>query len=166
QTLTALPESGLGESGEAAVAYLDGMGYEVRYGLTPEYAEAIIEMAQEPTILEYCPNDAGNRFASMEAVERWLSKQRLTFLLLKREANDALRLAGYGWIGNKDSSHVPGGHATFALRVGDQHAGKGLAAPFSTLMAAGSAITYDVGDIWLETWASNGAAVHIYHKVG
>jgi GNAT superfamily N-acetyltransferase len=166
QQISPLPSEGLGEAGEAAVAYLAGIGYEVRYGLTKEYAQAIVDMALEPAIKEYCPNDSGDRFASMEAVERWLSKQRLTFLLLKRADNGELSLAGYGWIGIKDSSHAPGGHVTFSLRVSGNHGGKGLAAPFSTLMVMASAAVFGICDIWLETWASNGAAVHIYHKIG
>jgi ribosomal protein S18 acetylase RimI-like enzyme len=102
----------------------------------------------------------------MEAIEKWLSKQRLTFLLLKKEANGELNLAGYGWIGIKDSEHAPGAHTTFSLRVSQNHGGQGLAAPFSTLMVMGSATVFGIKDIWLETWASNGAAVHIYHKIG
>jgi GNAT superfamily N-acetyltransferase len=102
----------------------------------------------------------------MPAVEAWLSRQRLTFLLFKREVDGGLSPAGYGWIGIKDSSHVPNGQATFSLRVSEKHSGKGLAAPFSTVAIMASAAVFGVHGIWLEAWTSNGAAVHIYHKVG
>ncbi len=52
------------------------------------------------------------------------------------------------------------------MRVGEASQGQGLATPFSRLILAGSATLYGSQDMWLETWASDGAAVHIYHKLG
>jgi ribosomal protein S18 acetylase RimI-like enzyme len=76
------------------------------------------------------------------------------------------QLAGYGWVGAKHSAQVPGGETTFSLRVGENHQGKGLATPFAAALLAGAAVTYGTPHMWLETWASNAGAVHIYEKLG
>src|SRR4051812_31099054 len=98
-----------------AAELLAGKGYEVRVGLTQEFAEAISAMALEPSIREYCPNDCGKRFANLEATKQWLAKKRATFLLLKNEADGSKSLAGYGWMGAEGSEQVPTGKTTFAL---------------------------------------------------
>lgn len=138
-------------------------GYEVCVGLTEEYADAIAEMSLQPSIKEYCPKDSSGRFASREATAEWIKKGRAVFLLVK---SDDKSLAGYGWVGSGTSAHVPGGETTFALRVGEQSQGQGLATPFSRLILAGSDVLYGAKKLWLETWQSNAGAVHIYHKVG
>lgn len=159
-----LPQ-GLGQAGDEAVKKLEERGYEVRVGLTEELADRITVMSQEPSIREFCPKDCTQRFADREAAGHWLSKQRVVFLLMKKEEG-RLSLAGYGWAGPGVSSHAPGGKNTFAVRVGQAGQGQGLAAPFSWLIIAGTAVLYGARDFWLETWASNGGAVHIYHKIG
>ena len=136
-------------------------GFELHYGLTAEMAEAIVEMALEPAIKEYCPNDHGSRFSSLEATRAWLQKGRAVFLLVKGN-----QLAGYGWTGDSESRHVPGGQTTFAIRIGEAGQGQGMATPFARLIVAASAALNEAQDFWLETWQSNAAAVHIYHKIG
>ncbi|HUY85031.1 MAG TPA: hypothetical protein VMU97_00785 [Candidatus Dormibacteraeota bacterium] len=155
----------LGQAGTEAVQKLAERGYEIQVGLTPALADQILTMSQEPSIREYCPKDCSQRFADRTSAERWLEKKRAVFVLLKKEG-DGLSLAGYGWAGPASSSHVPGGVNTFAVRIGEVGQGQGLAAPFSWLIIAGSAVLYGARDFWLETWASNGGAVHIYHKIG
>jgi ribosomal protein S18 acetylase RimI-like enzyme len=151
----------------ASVDHISSRGFEVRLGLTPEYAEQIIKMAREPAIQEYCPNDIGSRFADMQATVQWLSKGRAVFLLLtKAESGNDGVLAGYGWVGQGDTAHVPDGETTFAIRIGEIGQGQGLAEPFSRLMIEAATNLFSAKNIWLETWASNGAAVHVYHKVG
>ena len=161
-----LTADAVGEAGAAAIAKLAESGLEVHTGLTEELAEQIIQMAREPGIREYCPNDCGKRFKDMAAVGGWLAKKRGTFILLKRSDDGDLTLAGYGWAGDGTSEYVPGGETTFAIRIGEAGQGQGLASPFSWLIVAGAAKLYDAGNFWLETWASNGAAVHTYHKIG
>jgi phosphoglucosamine mutase len=157
----------MSEAGKQAIGSLEGKGYEVHTGLTPDYADAIAAMANEPSIKEYCPNDSGSRFKNRETTAEWLSKKRATYLLLQKSENgEPLRLAGYGWVGAKHSSQVTGGETTFSLRIGEDHQGKGLASPFAVCMLSAAAATYDTPHMWLETWASNGGAVHIYHKIG
>ena len=156
----------LGEAGAQAIEQLAAKGYEVRSGLTPEFVAAIAKMAQEPNIREYCPRDSAERFADLESTKQWLSKGRTVFLLVKRADNDNLSLAGYGWAGAATSEQVPGGQSTFALRIGEAGHGQGLATPFAQLIVLAAAQLYGAKDMWLETWASNGAAVHIYQKLG
>ena len=159
-----LPEN-LGEAGAQAVKLLHEKGYEVHSGLTAEFAEQILLMSRETSIHEYCPKDQSERFANHSATKNWLSKKRAMFLLLKK-VNNGVQLAGYGWSGAGHSSEVPGGATTFALRIGEAHQGQGLAAPFSQAIIAATAAQYGAKDFWLETWASNSGAVHVYHKVG
>jgi RimJ/RimL family protein N-acetyltransferase len=156
----------VGESSAEAFDKLAHAGYEVHAGLNPEYASAIIEMALDPAIREYCPNDSGSRFKDQAAVEAWLGKKRGTFLLLKKESKGGLVLVGYGWAGDAVSSHVPGGETTFAIRIGKAGQGQGLAVPFAQMIVAGAAILYGAQKMWLETWGSNAGAVHVYHKIG
>jgi ribosomal protein S18 acetylase RimI-like enzyme len=148
-----------------AIDQLGAQGFEVHMGLTKEYALAIIEMCLEPAIKEYCPNDCGQRFKDLAAAQGWLSKGRAVFLLLKRDGEN-LTLAGYGWTGSGTSSHVPGGETTFAIRIGEIGQGQGLATPFSEAILGASVELFDAKSVWLETWQSNGGAVHVYHKVG
>jgi ribosomal protein S18 acetylase RimI-like enzyme len=155
----------LDEKGRGAARRLAAQGYEVHLGLTPDFAGAIAAMALEPAIREYCPKDATERFTDQAATEHWLSKRRAVFLLLKRDDKDVLHLVGYGWAGPGTSVQVPEGQTTFALRVGEAGQGQGLAEPFSWLIVAATAILYGARNFWLETWASNGAAVHVYHKL-
>jgi len=157
---------GLGQTGQEAMRQLNDKGFEVHLGLTPELADRILAMSQEPSIREFCPRDSGERFTDRSATEHWLTKRRAVFLLFKKTDNGELNLAGYGWAGGARSSQVLGGQTTFAVRIGESGQGHGLAAPFSWLIVAGSAAVYGTRDYWLETWASNGAAVHIYHKIG
>lgn len=166
QALQALPVERFNEAGQAAVDFLAAAGYEVRVGLTPAFATAIKVMSLQPTIREYCPRDCTLRFASRETTEVWLKKGRCVFLLIKRADDGSELLAGYGWCGPETSSHVPGGGTTFAPRISETDQGHGLAAPYSLVMIQATAVLFGSRDFWLETWASNGGAVHVYHKMG
>jgi hypothetical protein len=158
-----LPLERLGETGRQAAASLAEKGFKVVSGLTPEYLQPITAMAREPAMREYTPKDLAERFTNLDAARRWQSKGRLMFLLLKEEGNV---VAGYGWAGPGTSNKVPYGQTTFAVRIGQAGQGQGLAAPFSQLIILGSAVICGAEDYWLETWQSNGAAVHTYHKIG
>jgi ribosomal protein S18 acetylase RimI-like enzyme len=153
------------DADRSLLKHMRAKGYEVHVGLTEMFANEIIKMAQEPAIKEYCPNDHGSRFADMESVQKWLQKGRAIFLLIRRD-NEDLSLVGYGWAGNSTSDKVPGGQVTFAIRIGEAGQGRGLATSYARLIVVASASLFGARDFWLETWASNAAAVHIYHKIG
>ena len=160
-----IPKDLLSESDRLLIEDLKSRGYEVRTGLAADYIDAITAMANEPSIRTYCPKDCSERFVDQTTTERWLAKARGVFLLLKQTTN-GWQLAGYAWMGAAKSDQVPGAETTFALRIGEEHQGQGLAAPFARLVVASSAILHGAKKIWLETWQSNGGAVHIYQKIG
>jgi ribosomal protein S18 acetylase RimI-like enzyme len=161
--IKAFPVDQLGSQGKEAWQQLQDKGYEVRVGLTAEIASVISQLALEPAIKEYCPKDSSERFTDQAATEKWLSKGRAVFLLIKSKDQ---AVVGYGWAGPATSSRIEGGEATFAIRVAEAGQGLGLATPYSRLIIAGAAILYDAKNVWLEVWESNAAAAHIYHKIG
>ncbi len=156
---------GVGPNGQADAEKLESAGFEIRRGLTPEFADEVLKMSQEPAIKEYCPKDSAERFNNRDVAAKWMTKGRAFYILLKKNGAN-LGLVGYGWAGPGLNKHVAGGKVTFAVRIGQAGQGQGLAAPFSWLIIADSASEYGLRNFWLETWASNGAAVHIYHKLG
>ena len=162
QTST-LDEALFKEADAALIRQLSDKGYAVHAGLTAKYAGDIMQMCLQPSIKEYCPNDCGRRFKDLEAAKQWLAKGRAAFLLVHKTNNS---LVGYGWAGRETSPHVPGGETTFAIRIGESHQGQGLSTPYLRLIIAATAAIYGARNIWLETWASDAAAVHIYHKLG
>lgn len=164
--LQPVPVEKMSEAGQQAVENLATKSYEVQAGITPEYADGISKLALEPSIQEYCPKDCSERFKDRQTTADWLSKGRAMYLLLQKGENGEMQLAGYGWVGAKTSSHVPGGETTFSLRIGEAHQGKGLATPFAVAMLAAAEVMYETPHMWLETWASNGGAVHVYKKMG
>lgn len=150
---------------QQALAQLAAKGFTAHFGLTETYADAIAAMARESAIREYCPNDSAARFKDRAATTQWLAKHRAVFLLLK-QTPEGLMLAGYGWSGLEATEQVPGAQTTFALRVGELGQGQGLATPFAQLIIQASIALYDARGFWLETWASNTGAVHVYKKLG
>ena len=167
EQLEPIPLDDMTEAGHEAAAFLTSKGYEVVSGLTPLYADQISRLSHENSICEYCPKDSKERFTNLDTTREWLSKGRAVYLLIYKQPDTANpELAGYGWIGSKQTSMVPGGETTFSLRVSEHHQGKGLAAPFSRCMLEAAEVTYGAHNMWLETWASNAGAVHIYHKLG
>ncbi len=74
-TTRPLTAEGLGPADAAALKQLAEKDYEIHVGLTPEYADAIIKMALEPDIREYCPKDCAERFAD-RAAHRALAGQK------------------------------------------------------------------------------------------
>ncbi len=159
-----LPVDKLSKADLQIVQELADKGYEVHVGLTSELSDVIAKVAQQPSILQYCANDSADRFKNREAAQRWLTKGRAVFLLVRRTDNS--HLAGYGWSGRATSQHIPSGETTFALRVSETDQGHGLAVPFAKLIVSATNVLYGAPNLWLETWASNGGAVHIYHKLG
>ncbi|MGH7239282.1 MAG: hypothetical protein ACREHG_04345, partial [Candidatus Saccharimonadales bacterium] len=64
---------GVGELGtqcDEALTLLDDKGYEVRLGLTPDYANQIIALSKDPSIAEYCPDDRNIRFRDQAAAKQ------------------------------------------------------------------------------------------------
>lgn len=161
-----LPYDLMSSEGQKAIDDLQQKGFVVRHGITLEFANIVRDVASEPSIKEYCPNDSSSRFSSTEKTEEWLSKGRATFLLLKGETQEQQRLAGYGWVGSKHVEEIKEGDTTFSLRISERYQGQGLASMFSQSILDATNALYGNSKMWLETWKSNGGAVHIYHKLG
>lgn len=161
-----LKKEQLGPIGQAALAMLEEKGYTVEIGLTMAFAKDIQSMALQSSIQEYCPKDPTERFKDVGTTSHWLSKGKAVFLLCKREEDKKQRLAGYGWVGPKISSHVPKGQNTFGLRIGEADQGLGLAAPYTRVMLDAAIQLFGCQQLWLESWASNGGAIHTYEKLG
>jgi hypothetical protein len=125
-------------------------------------------MATQPHIVEYCPNDS-TRFGTEPAVRKWVGKNggRQVMALSKIQANGDRRPIGYGWEGMGECEELPDNPITFAVRLGKEGIGQGLAVPFTTLIVAGSAALSGANPkkVGLETWGSN-KAVGVYEKAG
>jgi ribosomal protein S18 acetylase RimI-like enzyme len=156
----------LNEVSQVYLTEIEEKGYEVHLLLTEQSAKQIITMSREPDILEYCPNDAANRFKDIETAKTWVGKKRAMVTLMKKNADNTLALAGYGWVGHESDPHAKNGTTTWAVRIGEDYQGQKLATPFCALIVFATAKIYGLDNYWLATWASNPAAVHIYHKLG
>lgn len=149
---------------QAAVEDLDARGFKVLVGLNEAYAEQIMSLCHEDAILEYCPNDAGSRFTDLAAAKTWVAKQRAIFLLVEKDSG---KLAGYGWVGEEDNNQeVKDGKTTWAIRISQNYQGQGLATPYAKAIVFGGRSIYGLDHIWLASWASNPAAIHVYGKLG
>lgn len=160
-------QKGLGPRGDEAIDFLASKGFVVLDGFTEKLAEEVMEIAKQPHIKEYCPRDCmPERFGSIEATKQWLGKGHAMFILAKDLGNENYQAVGYGWTGPKTTPEIPGGKTTFALRIGEVGVGQKLAVPFSQVILSATKQIYGGEHFWLETWASNGAGVHTYKKLG
>ena len=141
---------------------INNANFGVFFGLREQDTADISPIAASAAVREFCPKDISSRFGNVEMAERWVAKGRTMFQL--RELGRG-GLAGYGWTGLETSPEIPGGDTTFAVRLAPEFAGRGLATPFTRAIVAGSSALHG-GNIWLETWGSNTAAVRTYVHAG
>lgn len=153
----------LSPTGQAALQNLEQKGYYVQVGLTQANVTALQALSLQPSIREYCPNDCTKRFRDELTASDWLSKGRAAILLIHSETGE---VAGYGWVGDGTSEHVPGGTETFAIRLSEAHQGRGLATPYNQVIIDVARQLYGSQHMWGEAWQSNAAAVHVYQKIG
>lgn len=153
----------LGDTAKQALNTLEERGYQVQIGLTEQIVEHLHEISLQPSIKEYCPNDCSTRFADIATTKNWLKKGRVTVLLIEKDTGD---VAGYGWFGDGTTAYIPNGKQTFAVRISEKYQGKGLATPYSQIIVDLARNLYGADHLWLEAWASNVGAVHIYEKLG
>lgn len=153
----------LSDIGQTALRTLENKGYYIQLGLSRADLDALQALSLQPSIREYCPNDCTKRFRDEATTVDWLSKGRAALLLIETATR---AIAGYGWIGDGTSEHVPGGTETFAIRLSEAHQGKGLATPYNQVIVDIARQLYGSRHMWGEAWQSNAAAVHIYGKIG
>jgi hypothetical protein len=159
------PATGLRHNAELALATLAHKEIIVVSGLVEADVPQITAIAGQTGVREFCPKDMGKRFPDAETIASdWLPKGRGAFLALDA-ANDG-RIVGYGWTGPELCDELPDCETTFAVRLCEEVAGRGLGAPFTTLIVAGSMALHGAEKIGLETWGSNAAAVRSYVNAG
>lgn len=146
----------------------------IAVGRNSHYESLLAIKSQESNILQYTPKDAAERFATPEMFEQWYKKGREIHWLITDDDD----VAGIIWYGasnfpldwNKLSlPEEP--TETFAIRIYDGYAGKGLARPFMTqslVIHAKRAQEFNqpIQCIWLETDIDNAAALAAYSKFG
>lgn len=149
---------------------LNDRGLFVVQGLTLSLAEQLVERSKEPHVDRFCPNDALERFKDVAAVEAWQTKKRLSFPLVSKLGNGALRLEGFGWIGpgtpRDDEPQVPGALITYAQRIYTDAVSQGNALPYAKAMLDTHDALYGNDGVWLEAWVKNLAATKTYQDAG
>jgi RimJ/RimL family protein N-acetyltransferase len=162
EQLHSLPLNTMNNDGFAAMQELRAKGFTVALGLRQADVESLNGLANQTAIREYCPNDLSRRFGDEAMVQKWLEKGRLTFQL--RKIGEA-SLSGIVWTGPEKCVDLPDCDSTFAIRLSEEVAGQGLAAPL-TIAALSGSVALGVKKIGLETWQSNIGAVKTYEKAG
>lgn len=137
-----------------------------------------------------------SRFGTTAAAEGWVGKGddllreygRGVITIVDTKLNPDVAVAAFGWVGPERPSAplgtvehrtppelvdefnvVMGGlglRTTYAIRVGERHAGKGLSRPLNTLLVHAGNALYGATDFWLETWKSNHAGPKVYAPGG
>lgn len=139
--------------------------------IRPDYIDQLINKSRELNIVKYTPKDSTKRFVDREHFDKWLNKGRTVHWLLSKSDD----LAGIIWYGKADFpdgvNYDPKPEYTFAIRLYDGYQGHGLAVPFmKQSLKIFDSDSRDSGEvlqsIWLQTDVDNGAAIHVYSKVG
>jgi ribosomal protein S18 acetylase RimI-like enzyme len=66
----------------------------------------------------------------------------------------------------ENEPQIPGARTSFAVRIYESAAGKGLATPYCRAIVQAHQILYGVGGEWLEAWGDNERALKPYRHVG
>lgn len=144
------------------------VSYSVAHGLTEYYAGSVATMAMQQPVREFYPADSTEeRFATRQSTQQWLRRvgSKSVYLLL-RDYKEDHRLAGYGWVERASSVEAPGGETKFAVRLGEEVAGKGFEIPFSAIILGASAKFLKARNFWLEEKDSNEKALKAFDLIG
>jgi len=148
-----------------ALLQLEEAGFEPWAGIMREDMPAITAIAGQESVREFCPRDITERWGSEAMAEEQLAKNggRAVFILRQTVTGN---IAVYGWtrLEKKPPKKLPDCPTTFAVRLISEFGGRGLAAPFSRAIIAGSVALYGAKGIGLETWDSNVRAVKAYKR--
>lgn len=152
-----LDEAGYGVLGEVAA-----QGFSVEVGFRTKDLPSIAGIALQDATYTYCWKDIEERFGAEETAKQWLAKGRGMVQLYHSSGV----LAAYGWVGPEYSEYLPDCENTFAIRVSEEFAGRGLGTLFTMIVVSGSAALYGAQKVGLETWKSNVGAGRVYEKAG
>jgi hypothetical protein len=142
-------------------------GLRLVMGITPAIADQLAVVSLEPAVVEMCKNDSTKRFPHLLATHQWQQKGRLALPLLDKED----RANGLAWMGEQapgeDEPQIPGAFTTFALRIYERAAGKGLATPTTAAILAINETLFGTNyGAWLEAWGDNFKALKPYKNNG
>jgi GNAT superfamily N-acetyltransferase len=140
-------------------------------GHDPQIEQQLFAKSQEPSILQYTPKDATQRFGNTEMFDQWKAGGREVYWLLGAH-ND---LAGIIWYGKKafplhiKLPELPS--ETFAIRLYDGYSGHRLAVPaMRQTLEIHTKVAETRGEqpagLWLETDTDNPAALKVYTRFG
>ncbi|MBX6334681.1 hypothetical protein IRY61_05085 [Candidatus Saccharibacteria bacterium] len=164
ESLTPLNIEALDETGQIAARALGELGFGVFMNLRRRDLPAVQAIAGQQAVREFCPKDLTARFGDEIMTAAWYAKEPFFFQL--RSLTEAA-LAGYGWTRpeQKRSPELPHCDSTFAVRISDEFAGRGLGTLFTVAIVSGS-MALGMRNIGLETWGSNIGAWRAYEKAG
>lgn len=143
----------------------------IAYGDDESLENQLIAKSLQPNILKFTPKDSSERFNNLDSYHKWQAKGRILHWLIGPDSD----LAGIIWYGlskfplDISLQHTP--TYTFAIRIYDGYAGKGLARPFMTqslqiLAKQLGDMSQQIPSIWLQTDTDNPAAIAAYTKFG
>jgi len=141
----------------------DGTALSVVFGLSKEMAEALKAHALDDTDEELQKNTSDRARFGTGSYEDWYAKDRYPFALV----TDTGALAALIWLGPQA---FPGEEAgewdTMAFRSYVPYRGKGIMTPFGRFAIQTYLALKPGHRIWLETDATNAAAIGLYEKLG
>jgi GNAT superfamily N-acetyltransferase len=153
----------LDERGGVALEGLAAMGLTTRFGLRRIDVPTITPITHEGPVVQYCWKDHSERFGDVEMAEHWQAKGRGMIQL--DDLSKPVK-AAYSWEGPERCEYLPDCDTTFAIRVSEEFAGKGIATRLTAVTLSGCAAIWGARNVGLETWASNEYAVRTYEKMG
>lgn len=141
------------------------------YGNDENLENQLITKSLQPNILKFTPKDSSGRFSDLDSYRKWQAKGRILHWLIGPNSD----LAGIIWYGESefpiDLELEDTPTYTFAIRIYDGYAGKGLAKPFmaQSLQILAKQLeekSQQIPTIWLQTDTDNPAAISAYTKFG
>lgn len=140
----------------------------IKVGRNAALEQQLIIKSSQVNIRKFTPRDHDERFKSPESINEWFAKGRQLHWLVSRSGD----LAGVIWYGQSLlADDQTGPNYTFAIRLYDGYAGKGLAGKFMRLSLKIFAdyvreTSVEFKGIWLKTDVTNAAAIAAYTKFG
>lgn len=139
---------------------LESRGFEVYRGWNETLAEKIVNLSQQPHILETTPGDAERRFQSVNDAQIWHNMGHRSIYTL--HGDDVAGLIWYDIRIRRD----PNADYTFAIRTYEEAHGKKLAYGFMKAAHQDFADRKGNPAVWLDVALDNSAARHLYRKFG
>jgi RimJ/RimL family protein N-acetyltransferase len=134
-----------------------------------EYVNQIINKSRQPHVMKYEGHeDVEGRFKDLAAYRQWAEKDRVVYLLIKRNAESAIAdVGGILWFGEKHNELIePAYNLTFGIRLYEGCVGKGLSKPFMQATHDDMQRFFPNHKLWLDFAEENIAARKAYESFG